>query len=276
MAFTDRTDRTDRLRAICAAVGFDLDLVAPSVLDRMRLLAERSQTVTDFERMAATAREVFRYYERAKPQGAFSEEERRIVVLGCLFSDIGKTGPGSADPGGQRLIVEMFSVEGVRNEKQPVRQFLRTYFPGDADERVARFEALGLDPRMPMRQFWNLHSAWTFEIVQTGGVPPEAVFAAAMHHLLDGINPIAMVRADRRFTRWYGDNATFDRAEKLVIVLDKYDAVRRRGRRSHDQAIAWLRDRVEKSPSFRGDGELSTLISDLDATVRSRARARVG
>jgi hypothetical protein len=52
------------------------------------------------------------------------------------------------------------------------------------------------------------------------------------------------VASDRRFTRAFGDNAGFDRAEKLIILLDKYDALRRRGGRSHEQALAWLRERL--------------------------------
>jgi hypothetical protein len=147
-------------------------------------------------------------------------------------------------------------------------QFLRTYFPADAEERIRRFAALGLDPKMPLREFWNLHSTWTLEIVEAGGVPPEVIPAAAAHHLLEDVNPGPIVAVDRRFTRSFGDNATFDRAEKLIIVLDKYDALRRRGGRTHDEAIAWLRDRVANNPHFRGDVELATLIADLDAVVR--------
>lgn len=262
---SDETVR--RSRAICAEVGFDLDGVAPSVIARLQLLAEHSETVADAERMVARARDIFRYYSTAKPLAAFSEVERQIVALGCLFSDLGKTGPGKASASEQRLILEMFAVEGVDDETQPVTQFFATYFPADAEERVRQFAALGLDPNMPLRQFWNLHSTWTLEIVEAAGVPAEAVAAAATHHLLDDVNPENIVAPDRRFTRSFGGNPTFDRAEKLVILLDKYDAVRRRGGGSHEQAIAWLRKRVALNPHFHDDAELSTLIADLDAVL---------
>jgi hypothetical protein len=266
-------DLAEGLRAICAEVDFDLDLVDEEVLDRMRVLGEHTETVADVKRMAAYAADFFRYVERARPPEAFDEVERQIVVLGSLFSDIGKTGPKRADRRAQRLVVEMFSVEGVRDESQPVSRFLRAYFPGDAEERVARFSSLGLDPEMPMRQFWNLHSAWTLEIVDAAGVPPEAVAAAAAHHLLDDVNPEAIVGRDGKFTREFGENVAFDRAEKLVIVLDKYDALRRRGGFSHGEAIDWLRRRLAQSAQFRDDREFQTLIDDLDAV---HARAPVG
>lgn len=258
---------TESLHAICARVGFDLDRAKASLLDRMSLLAEYSEFYADAVRMASYAQKVFLHYDAAKASERFSLVERRTVVLACLFSDVGKTGPERADADARRLIVEMFAVEGVRDETMPVAVFLRTYFPADFEQRVARFDMLGLDPGMPIRQFWNLHSGWTLAIAETAGLPLEAVAAAAAHHLLEGVNPNAIVGEDHGFTRQFGENSHFDRAEKLVIVLDKYDAVRRRGQRTHDQTIAWLREHVEKNPRFRGDAELEALIGDVDLVL---------
>jgi hypothetical protein len=262
------TNRTAALRAICAEVGFDLDQATPALVERMWLLAEYSQTFDDAVRMAGYARQVFAYYEAHKPSEAFTPSEQRQIVLACLFSDIGKTGPAHADRDGQRLIVEMFSIEGVRDETMPVATFFRTYFPNDAEDRIARFTALGLDPALTLRQFWNLHSGWTLDIAETASVPLDAVAAAATHHYLDNVNPQSIVGADHRFTRAFGENTAFDRAEKLIIILDKYDAVRRRGHLDHDAAIAWLRDRISKNPRFRDDAELATLIGDVEIVLR--------
>jgi hypothetical protein len=262
-----------RVREICAEVGFDLDGLAPSLLARLELLAAHSETVADTERMIARAWAVFRHQAELDPSSSFTEIERRIVVLGCLFSDIGKTGPAGADISQQTLIVEMFAVEGVRDETQTVGSFFLEYFPADAAERTRRFQELGLDPGLTMRQFWNLHSGWTLEIAERGGVPPEVIAAAATHHLLDNVNPAAIVAPDQRFTRAFGDNAAFDRAEKLVILLDKYDALRRRAGRSHAATIRWLRQRVDENVQFRGDAELVALISGLDSAL---AREQTG
>jgi hypothetical protein len=266
----------ERLSGICSSVGFDLHAVDADVLSRLALLAELSQTVTDLERMADLAFRLFRHYDATDWQEACGALERRTVVLGCLFSDIGKTGPKHADPSGQRLIAEMFSVEGVPDVMQPVHRFLRRYFPQDAEARIAHVTALGISPELPMRHFWNLHTAWTLEIIDGSGVPPEAVAAAASHHMLDNINPDEIVGADDRFTRRFGANTCFDRAEKLVIVLDKYDALRRRGRLSHAEAIAWLSERLAKNERFRGDRELTTLIADINAVAEDEAHEQHG
>jgi hypothetical protein len=262
----------ERLSAICSTVGFDLSGVADEVQDRLVLLAERSQTVTDLERMAELAFGVFRHYDANRPHEVFGESERRTIVLGCLFSDIGKTGPKHANVSERQLIVDMFSIEAVEDTRQPVSQFMARYFPDDALERVRQFRTLGLDPSMPIRKLWNLHTSWTLEIIDGAGVPPEAVAAAATHHLLDNINPDAIVGADDRFTRRFGANTCFDRGEKLVIVLDKYDALRRRGRLTHAGAVAWLRERVANNARFRGDRELETLIADMEVVAGQTPR----
>ena len=124
---------------------------------------------------------------------------------------------------------------------------------------------------MSVRQFWNLHSDWTLAITEASGLPPEAVAAAATHHLLDDVNPRAIVGEDDRFRRSFGENTAFDRTEKLVIVLDKYDAARRRGGRTHDQALVWLRDRISKSARFRDDPELRALVDVVDVVLGAPA-----
>lgn len=264
-------DPVQRLRPHCAAVGFDLDDAHRLLLERVRTLG--AHTFEDAVHQSTLAQRVFAYYERAKPERAFSALEKRTVVLGSLFSDIGKTGPIDADAAGRQLIVDMFAVENVRDDKQPITAFLRTNFPTDAEERIARFEALGLDPAMTLRRFWNLHSAWTLGIAEAAGIPAEAVAAAATHHLMDDVNPEGIVGADDHFTRRFGANAVFDRSEKLVILLDKYDAVRRRGSQDHAGAIAWLRERIAKSPRFRDDAELLGLLADLDEALRDPTSA---
>jgi hypothetical protein len=257
------------LRAQCAAVGFELDQAHGALLERIRLLGEGCNTFDDAVRMSKYALRIFEHYERTKPVAVFTPMERRTVVLAALFSDIGKTGPLEADADARRLVVEMFAVENVRDDTQSVTAFLRTHFPSDAEDRIARFGALGLDAAMSIRQFWNLHSEWTLAIAEAAGIPPEAAAAAATHHLLDNVNPGSIVGDDARFTRAFGDNASFDRAEKLVIVLDKYDAARRRGRLTHDQAIAWLRDRIAQSPRFCEDVTLRELVGDADVALRA-------
>lgn len=258
---------------MCTAAGVDLGSLHPDIVERMQLLAETTETVDDCHRAAETAQAMFRYYEQRKPAERLSELEQRTVLVASLFSDIGKTGPARAGKAAQRLIAEMFSVEQVPDDQMSVADFFRTYFAADACERCERFRALGLDPDVSMREFWNMHSAWTLHIIQAGGIPPEAVAAAATHHLLENVNPDSIVAHDGRFTRYFGENHRVDRPEKLVILLDKYDAARRRAGRSHEDAIRWLRALIARNARFAGDREFFSLIDDLNAVMREREPA---
>jgi hypothetical protein len=263
----DPTRSFRRLRTLCAAVGFDLEGIRPSILARMRLLAQTTETVNDCERAVGLAFHIFRYYEASKPLQRFTALERRIVVIGTLFSDIGKSGPAGADLDGQQLVAEMFAVERDLDEGMSVARFFEVSFPADAADRVRRFEALGLDAGMTLRAFWNLHSGWTLHILQGDGVPLEAVAAAATHHLLENVNPDSLIAEDGRFTRYFGPHGSFERPGKLVILLDKYDAARRRGRRTHHQAIAFLREVIARNHRFCGDHGFLELIEDLDEVM---------
>jgi hypothetical protein len=259
-----------RLFSLCTEVAFDLRTVRPSILTRLRLLAEKTETLKDCERCVGVAKEVFRYYDASKPRERFTPLEQRIVVIGRLFSDIGKTGPAGADLDGQRLVVEMFAVEKVVDGQMSVTRFFEIHFAVDATERARRFASLGLDPRMTMRSFWNLHSLWTLHILQGDGVPVEALPAAVTHHLLENVNPDSIVANDGRFTKYAGRHPSFDRPEKLVILLDKYDAARRRGRCTHNEAIRWLRNAIASNHRFHGDHAFLQLIDDLDGTMKLR------
>jgi hypothetical protein len=270
------TSSFEQLRTLCSDVGFDLERVRPSILARMRLLAETTETLNDCERSVRIANDVFRYYDASKPLKRFTALERRIVVIGTLFSDVGKSGPAGAALDGQQLVADIFAVECGIDERTSVARFFELYFPADSGNRARRFGALGLDATMTMREFWNLHSAWTLHILQGDGVPMEAVPAAAMHHILENVNPDSLVSDSGHFSKYFGKHTSFERPEKLVILLDKYDAARRRGHCTHDQAIARLREVIAKNHRFCGDQGFLELIEDLDEVMKVPEALKAG
>lgn len=248
--------------AVCERAGVREEALMPHVKARMVLLAEFTATFDDGVRAMDMAEKVFQCRElRFSP---FSEGDKNIVRTGCLFSDIGKTGPLRARLEQQRLIAQMFAVEGVRNDRMLVAEFFATYFSSDIERCLQLFHELGLDSAMPIRAFWNLHSQWTYELLKNSGVPAEAIPAAAAHHLLEHINPESMVADDGSFTQSFGANLAFDKPEKLVILLDKYDALRRRAQREHAAAIAWLRSLLATHTRFAHDVEFTSLLDVMD------------
>ncbi len=263
---TGTTDTVKHLEKALSRAGIQPDELDPLLAQRMRLLASHTETVADSVQIIDLAERVF---ERCVSLGQpFSDVEKSTVVLGSLFSDIGKTGPAHATLPQQQLIVDMFSVERVPNGLISVEEFFRTYFPKDADARLLTFEGLGQDCQMTMRAFWNLHVGWTLELLRDRLVFREAVPAAASHHLLEHINPDSIVSEDGSYTLPFGSNAEFNRAEKLIVILDKYDASRRRSGLDHDGAMSWLRQLISKNLRFGQDEQFPQLLDVLDEVAR--------
>lgn len=257
------------IRDIVSEAGLDLGTLDPELAERLSILNRHSETLCDTYHAILVAKTIFAHHNTANLASAFTEDERRIVTFGMLFSDIGKTGPRHATRELQVCIAEIFGVEDRVDPQMPLRNFVTQFFPADATERLRLLAANNLEPQLPMRTFWDLHSKWTLEILTTENAPKEAIGAAAAHHIIDGVNPEGIVSTDNRFTQQFGANHTFDRAEKLIIVLDKYDAARRRGKRTHDEAIAQLRERIGNSAYHSGDPEFRSLIDTLDSVLHA-------
>ncbi len=262
------TDVKPTVAEALAEVGLDISKVAPRIVERLELLNATTKTIEDGLRAIATARKLFVYYEAEEKEKAFTDKEKRIIEVGSIFSDIGKTGPREATTEQQHLITDMFAVENVKDPHMKVAAFFNTYFPDTHEEKLQTFQGMGLDASMSMREFWNLHSLWTLHIISGDGVPHDAIAGASIHHILDGVNPDNILEAGDKFKEYFGDNVSFDRPEKLIIILDKYDAFVRRAKMTPEEAIAGVRDRVSKSPNFSDDEDFKTILDDLLKVVK--------
>lgn len=262
------TKNIDRIEGLFAELGIDVKNINPNILRKLKLLNERTEIFKDEERSMHVARALFKHYEENMPDKTFTGQEQRIVLIGTMFTDIGKTGPRDATPEQEELILDIYGVENIIDPKKVIlSQFINDNFSDDADERLKTLEEMGISSGITMREFYNLHAKWTLETISGDGVPPEAVAAAATHHMLEGINPEEIVGKDGRFTRYFGDNVSFDRAEKLIIILDKYDAFRRRGKKEHKEAIELVRKVIKANPNFAEDKEFEDLLDNLDAML---------
>lgn len=265
-----RHKRTQKhVRRFLRKLGFDVQQLDPEITQRLTLLEETTPTIHDEKRAIRYARKIFRHYQKKHPEHAFSEEEKMTVEAGTMLTDIGKSGPPHADRQAEKLIAEMFSIEGVEDPNMSIRTFLQNYFPETWRQHIKTLESIALGPEMTMRQFWNKHSEWTHKIIENKGVPEEAIPAASTHHRLEGVNPDNIIGTHDTYRRPFGTNTTFDRAEKLIIVLDKYDAYRRRGGTSHRDAMAALRNIITESP-YGDDAEFHELMDELDAVLSKK------
>lgn len=271
----NHSEKRDHMKELFEELGLDVEKMNPNILRKLTLLNDKTETFKDEERSVHIARALFRHYENRLPHERFTGQEQRTVLIGTMFTDIGKTGPRNATPEQEELILSIFNVESRKHGQADVlsvEEYIKDHFPDAYTDKIEGLRAMGLDTNMTMRQFWNMHSQWTLEIISGDGLPPEAVAAAATHHMLEGVNPQEIVGKDGRFTKYFGDNVYFDRAEKLIIILDKYDAARRRGQMSHDKAVEFVRNKIKTNPNFAEDKEFEGLLINLDAMLSANAQ----
>ncbi len=260
----------ENLKIFFQDLGVDLEKTDKNILRKLTLLNKWTETIKDEENAVSLAQELCKFYEKEVPNRRFSKEEIMTVSLGTMFSDIGKTGPREATQEQEEVIVSIYSMEDPFDTSMTLEQFVSENFPDDFIKRLTLLEQIGVEREMTLRKFYNLHAEWTLGILVGSGVPQEAIAAAATHHMLEGVNPEGIVAKDSRFTRYFGTSLFFDRADKLVIILDKYDAYRRRGGKEHREAIESLRKYLASNEHFSNDSEFIELLDNLDNMVSSR------
>lgn len=265
---------------------WDID-IAPWLLERLSHLAKHTPTTADETSALRYAGQIFNHIKEVDSHRAYSREERLLVRIGTLFSDIGKTGPAHATPNQQELIVRIFAIENVPNrETLLLTDFFTKYLKRPwADDWKYRFlrplwqrhlrrtiRGVGVDPdTTTLKALHDLHSSWTLDLLsqKDSGIPARAIPAAACHHRLSGDNPKNIIAEDDTYTVTFGRNTRYDRAEKLVSALDLYDAFRRRSEMSHDEAVEQLRQIVQSARDgfYASDAQFQEIIGDIDVIL---------
>lgn len=256
-----------RVDAVLQRTGISR-VLSPNIRLRLTLLDRFTPTVDDEIRAASFAQRVFAQAEAAGHP--YSSVEQQAVTVGTLLSDIGKSGPRKATLTQSNLIVSMYAKENITPVELTgtVTDFFRKYCTnGQVEEQLATFRSLGLDPNgMTMRDFYNLHTSWTLDILWgETGLPQEAIAAAASHHRLRGDNPRGILNHDDTYRFPFGTTTRYGRVEKLVEMLDKYDALRRRSGLNHEAAVVKLKETIQgaRDGRYAKDQEFAEIIGDI-------------
>lgn len=259
----------DKINTILQEVEIDPDTVAEDIKHRLEIIDKHTLFIEDERRAINIAKKIF---DCAESQGRpYTDDEKRIVKIGTIFTDVGKSGPRDATEEQSNLIARMYAKENIPAEdvKGSVRNFLNKYFSSHGKE-MEIFTSMGLDPdKLTMRDFYNLHSTWTLEIITGDGIPEETVPAAACHHHLRGDNPGNILDSHDRYRKKFGKNFSYNKPEKLVNILDLYDAYRKRSGKSHEETIKILHEIIGtvQDSRYAHDPEFIEIIDDLEAAA---------
>lgn len=107
------TKEKDCVDDLFIEVGIDVKKINPNIVRKLRLLNKKTQTFKDEERAVRIAKALFQCYEKDFPDNKFSDQEMRTVLIGTIFTDIGKTGPRNATPEQEEVVANIYAIETV-------------------------------------------------------------------------------------------------------------------------------------------------------------------
>ena len=178
-----------------------------------------------------------------------SKEKMKLCIL---VHDIGKSGPLNISENGKKIIKKLFQHRPFKDSRdKPISLALAEENIEGRDE-INKFlsEELKIDTNQEkMIDFWRRHVDWSYEILKNNRsdlIDEEVILIVAAHHLLDGKDPAQILAKGQEVSL----NAQFleiiDKYQILTLI-DKYQAYRGRSNYSHEEAILYLKDLVEKS-----------------------------
>lgn len=196
-----------------------------------------------------------------------TEEQKINGRLAALLHDIGKSGPAHANREEQEAVIKLYAIESINTPSCSVGDIVAERFDKQqAEELLGKLAACLVFPEMTMRQFWNLHAKWTYELLlkYPEGLNNHIQIIAGSHHLDNGISPHILLKTNAPLKsdiiETLGGEVN-DLEERILMVVDKYQAVVRRGGVDHEAAIAWVRNNLVK---YGKDDSLQSVIDAVD------------
>jgi hypothetical protein len=181
------------------------------------------------------------------------------MSIAAYLHDIGKSGPFDASQGAREAVVKLYAVENLSDPDQTVAETVRANFSLEETERIlVHLGSCGVHSAATMRTFWDRHAFWTHDILEADSehIPARARVIAGSHHLDRGIDPYDCSHSQHA-----------DMCEsKILMAVDKYQAAVARGRRTHDDAMDFVKRIL--SPKYGNDVIMTRVLSVLDEAGR--------
>jgi hypothetical protein len=196
-------------------------------------------------------------------QSKLDADSRRDMSIAAYLHDIGKSGPFDAPRATQEAIVTLYAVENIPDPDQTIAETAQTNFSSeDAESMLEHLRSCGLRSHDTMRAFWDRHGYWTHDILEadSAGIPVRARVIAGSHHVDRGIDPYE-----------FSSDEYVDMLEnRILIAVDKYQAVVARSQKTHSDAIETVRGLL--SPNYENDVIMNDVLKVVDEVGREDAR----
>lgn len=237
--------------------------VPENLIERLHELDESGHNDDAFA-MRSAAEKIFGHF-RAELDGILSPEDELNFLAAVTLHDVGKTGPLNASEASREAIIKLFTVKNIpKPATVSVAQAADIHIEGDTKEFLQHLWEAGVKTSEKMPNFWNKHARWTHEILLkyldvSNPAHRQIIKIASSHHYLEKQNP-ARLRLDKpdQTPAELKDNFLI----KLLILLDKYQAMRARGKQPSAMAKENMSAKIA-GPEIR-DPNLPTMQKILD------------
>ncbi len=212
--------------------------------------------------------------------------KKEWVILAALLHDIGKSGPADAEPAEQQLIINLFDprcyqTAAGKGENLPETTILHALRDSNIESgtqhRIAKYlNRLRIDiVTEKMIDFWRRHADWTYDIlrkVKNDEIDERLAVMAASHHILEGKNPANL---DPENVPNEAKTIEIIEAYEVLTLIDQFQAYIKRSGKSHSEAIAELRNKINKQKlSDRVKGEYLAILGVLEKS-EEKLRAKL-
>lgn len=280
MKYKQETEKKEVLRQKIEDELADLGVQEPppEIIDRLLLIEKNSR----FNNDARMIREGFvivldKIKEELCLTQKMTEQYRQEGELAAYLHDIGKSGGILLNADGQLAVIKLFSADRFTYPIDPkitVGQAINECFSEERDLVTQNLSRTGVDEEMPMRQFYDMHAQWTRDILEKFAkfIPKRTRIVAASHHMDRGINPYNLTETEvpvESLIIGVLEEYINNLEEKILMVVDKYQAAIARGRANHSQAVDLLKKIL--SGKYEHDPIMNLVIDTVDKLGKAEA-----
>jgi hypothetical protein len=245
------------------------DKINELILDRLTTLEALTEIPNDSRAIEKALVKILNRLNEL--DGGFTQTNIEQARIAAILHDIGKSGPANALPDQSRSVALLFSLDNVEPDKtveDAVSQTDESKYKGfNKEGLLAHLEELGLS-KITMQEFWDKHAYWTKEVLeaQETGLDSQIIVIAASHHIDKGINPCNIpIEESSAASVVIGLSEEYKEIleERTLLVVDKYQASRARGRLTHEQAMEKVRHILGPRAQDRSVAKILEILDEL-------------